>query len=98
MLPTRIPSPRGRRRLTLSQILRRLVWSFSLAILGSWGLIVPRLRILDLDAAGRSSPIWLYLDIFFLFLAIFGVFMAIYQNSRLSPRLARLSQLGESQW
>ncbi|MDR1608023.1 MAG: hypothetical protein LBT38_06405 [Deltaproteobacteria bacterium] len=83
---------------SLKQLVRRLLFYFSLALLGSWGLIVPRLFILHLEPAQKTASIWLYLDVASLALFIFGVFMVLYNNSILKPRLQRLTDLGESQW
>ncbi|MDR2142450.1 MAG: hypothetical protein LBR11_11820 [Deltaproteobacteria bacterium] len=83
---------------SLRQLVRRLLFYFSLALLGSWGLIIPRLFIFHLDPASQASNIWLYLDLISLALVIFGVFMVIYNNSLLKPRLQRLIDLGEAQW
>jgi hypothetical protein len=83
---------------SLKQLVRRLLFYFTLALLGSWGLIVPRLFIFHLDPVRQASNIWLYLDLASLALVIFGVFMVLYNNSILKPRLKRLIDLGESQW
>ncbi|MDR2353445.1 MAG: hypothetical protein LBF22_09875 [Deltaproteobacteria bacterium] len=83
---------------TLNQLLRRIIWSFSLSLLGTWGLLVPRLHILQPELLGFSETFWLYLDLISLSLAIFGIFMVIYHNSRLAPRLSRIQSLGESSW
>jgi hypothetical protein len=90
------PSPPG--QISLQKLLRRMVWSFALSIAGSWGLILPRLHVLELAPARQASSLWLYLDLASLSLAILGILLALYHNSLLSPRLARLHDLGESRW
>jgi hypothetical protein len=83
---------------SLRQLVRRLLFYFFLALLGSWGLIIPRLFILHLEPVERTSMVWLYLDLASLALVIFSVFMIFYNNAILKPRLQRLIDLGESQW
>jgi hypothetical protein len=83
---------------SLRQLVRRLIFYFTLALAGSWGLIIPRLFMFHLDNSRASSEWWLYLDMASLALFIFGVFMAVYSRSLLVPRLKRLHDLGESQW
>ncbi|MDR1036141.1 MAG: hypothetical protein LBT40_06110 [Deltaproteobacteria bacterium] len=92
------PPPHDRRNQpSLNQLLRRIILSFSLALAGTWGLLVPRLHLVNPDTAGFPG-LWFFTDMACLTLAIFGVFMVIYHNSRLAPRLARLGRLGESGW
>ncbi|MDR2611562.1 MAG: hypothetical protein LBG06_01520 [Deltaproteobacteria bacterium] len=85
-------------RPSLRQLLRRIVWSFSLALAGTWGLLIPRLAIMNRESAKGLAGLWFYTDLASLSLAIFGIFMAVYNNSKLAPRLARLGDLGESRW
>jgi uncharacterized membrane protein YhdT len=89
--------PDARSQPSLSQLLRRIIWSFSLALAGTWGLLIPRLNLISPETAGFAG-FWFYTDLACLTLAIFGIFMVVYHNSRLSPRLARLGRLGESGW
>jgi hypothetical protein len=83
---------------SLRQLLRRVVLSFSLALAGTWGLLVPRLAIVSPETARDLAGVWFYTDLASLTLAIFGIFMAVYNNARLAPRLDRLGGLGESRW
>ncbi|MDR1084405.1 MAG: hypothetical protein LBP22_05975 [Deltaproteobacteria bacterium] len=83
---------------SLTQLVRKLLFYFALALFGSWGLIVPRLFIFHLSPERQASHVWLYIDLASLALVIFGVFMVFYSNSLLTPRLKRLTDLGESQW
>jgi hypothetical protein len=86
------------KRPSLKQLFRRLTFYFFLALLGSWGLLAPRLLIFHLEPARQTSVIWLYLDLTSLALVIFSVFMILYNNALLRPRLERLIDLGEAQW
>jgi hypothetical protein len=83
---------------SLAQLLRRVIFSFSLALAGTWGLLIPRLSLVNPQNAGRFAGLWLYTDLASLTLAIFGIFMVAYHRSRLAPRLARLDEMGESRW
>ena len=82
----------------LSKLLRRMFFSFALAVLGSWGLIIPRLNVVAPESLGLGPSFWLYLDVASLALAILGVFMALYYKHLMDPRLKRLGDLGESRW
>jgi hypothetical protein len=68
------------------------------AIVGSWGLIIPRLYFLNLAPARQASRAWLYSDAISLSLAVFGVLLALYWKHLLRPRLDRLKELGEAGW
>ncbi|MDR1081180.1 MAG: hypothetical protein LBQ79_09540 [Deltaproteobacteria bacterium] len=94
-----MPSPHSdsRRQPSLSQLLRRILWSFSLALAGTWGLLVPRLYLVNPESGGLTG-LWFYTDLASLTLAIFGIFMVVYHHSRLAPRLSRLGRLGETGW
>jgi hypothetical protein len=85
---------------SIRQLVRRLTFYFFLALLGSWGLLAPRLFFFRANPSLKAfaSDTWLYLDMAFLALVIFGVFMVFYNNSILKPRLQRLIDLGEAQW
>jgi hypothetical protein len=83
---------------TLQRLVRRMIFYFLLALLGSWGLLVPRLLTFQLNYFPQGSVVWLYLDVGSLALVIFSVFMIFYNNSILKPRLQRLVDLREDQW
>jgi hypothetical protein len=87
-----------RKEPSLQQLLKRIIWSFSLAIIGSWGIIIPRLNLIRLEGVNAADPFWLYFDLISLGVALFGIFMVFYHNSKLTPRLRRLEQMGESRW
>ncbi|MDR2460721.1 MAG: hypothetical protein LBE38_08070 [Deltaproteobacteria bacterium] len=93
-MPNNTPSQQP----SLSQLLRRIIWSFTLAILGSWGIIIPRLNIIQLSKEELGSKFWFYTDLISLSIAILGIFLVIYHNSRIAPRLRRLQDLGEDNW
>jgi hypothetical protein len=83
--------------------LRGLVWklmfSFSLTILGSWGLIITRLdmTILRFDELDDLMTRF-YIDLVSLTLCFLGLFMIVYYYCLLSPRLRRAAELGEDRW
>jgi hypothetical protein len=82
----------------LTKLLRRMVLSFWLSIIGSWGLIVPRLNLFQGDRLGLDRLFWLYLDVASLSLALLGVFMLLWYKHLIDPRLKRLDALGEQRW
>ncbi|MDR2349520.1 MAG: hypothetical protein LBF41_02680 [Deltaproteobacteria bacterium] len=83
---------------SLQKLLRRIIWSFGLAILGSWGMVLPRLGIIRLEDFGKSDDFWFYCDLASMSVAIFGLLMVCYHNSKMKPRLKRLEEMGESRW
>jgi hypothetical protein len=83
---------------SLTKLFRRMIISFIISLIGSWGLIIQRLYIIKLDSFKDYQDLWLYFDIISLSLAIFGVFMLIYYKHIITPRLQRLDSLGESRW
>ncbi|MDR3205045.1 MAG: hypothetical protein LBV23_09955 [Deltaproteobacteria bacterium] len=83
---------------SLTKLLSRLYVSVALALLGSWGLIVPRLNFFKLDDEIRASKLWLYLDAASLALAILGVVLCVYYKQTMTPRLRRVDDLGEAGW
>jgi hypothetical protein len=87
-----------RKEPSLYQLLRRIIWSFTLVIIGSWAIIIQRLNIIHLEGVGATDQFWFYFDLVSLGLALFGIFMVFYHNSKLTPRLRRLERMGESRW
>ena len=82
--------------ISLTKLLRRMIYSFAITVIGCWGLIIPRLNVF-----GRPSDtpeIFFYLDLASLALALLGIFMLLYYRHLLLPRLRRLETLGESRW
>ncbi len=84
---------------SLRGLIRRLIFSFSLTLMGSWGLLLTRLHFPELQAElARRSVSQFYLDLAGLSLTFLGLFMALYYHRRLLPRLQRMEQLGEDRW
>jgi len=96
---------------SLKGLVRRLIFSFCLAIIGSWCMLVPRLgdgflrRISGLDwglvvfnIGSVEITQSMAVDFAGLSLVFLGFFMAFYYRARLAPRLRRLAELGEDLW
>lgn len=76
-----------------------VIFSLSLTIVGSWGLLLPRLDLEIIQGIiDRRQMNLFYLDLFCLALTFLGIFMAVYYRVRLSPRLRRMEYLGEDSW
>jgi hypothetical protein len=84
--------------ISLTKLLRRMIYSFILTVVGCWGLIIPRLNLISQQKSLMSPDFWLYLDLGSLALALIGIFMILYYKHLLLPRLERLETLGESKW
>jgi hypothetical protein len=95
---TQRPGPIGPRKPDIHKLLRGIIRSFVLSLLGSWGLIVSRLNVFHYIPEELGPRVWFYVDLASLSVAIFGILSVLYYNSLLSPRLRRLSQFGESDW
>jgi hypothetical protein len=83
---------------SLTKLFRRMILSFVVAMIGSWGLIIPRLHVVGRRASSPSPDVWLYIDAASLALTLLGVLMLLWYRHLLGPRLRRLETLGESRW
>lgn len=83
---------------SLRVLIRRLIFSFSLVLLGSWGLLFPRLDLSWGQAFFNDSHNKYYYDLACLSLLILGFFLVLYYRARLNPRLKRVDDLGEGKW
>lgn len=84
---------------SLRGMIRMMIFSLGLTILGSWGLLLLRLDLEVIQAlVDRLQVNLFYLDLFFLSLTFLGLFMAAYYRVRLRPRLKRMEYLGEDNW
>lgn len=96
---------------SLKNLVRRLVFSLCLVIAGSWCMLIPRLgdgflkRLSALDwnlvmfnIGSMEISRSMVVDFAGLSLVFLGFFMAFYYRARLSPRLGRLTDLGENLW
>ncbi|MDR2340298.1 MAG: hypothetical protein LBF40_09250 [Deltaproteobacteria bacterium] len=90
--------PKGSGRPDLHRLLRNIIGSFTLALLGSWGLIVSRLSVLHELPAQLHPKVWFWVDLACLAVAIYGILCVLWYNSQLGPRLRRLRKLGEADW
>ena len=83
----------------LSKLFRRLVWSAFLAVIGSWGIIIPRLSAFE-QYCPYTIPVEykLYIDVSAFSLAILGLLFFLYYTRALGWRLRRLDALGEASW
>jgi hypothetical protein len=88
----------NRKGASLRGLIRRLVLSFSLTVLGSWGLIIPRLGLTDNMEFFHDDFNLFYFDLGSLAAVLLGLFMTIYYRLRLAPRLKRVEELGEESW
>ncbi len=85
---------------SLKWLLNKLLFSFILTILCSWGLLVFHLGDLDfvkdfVERNSRSGPI---IDMVLRTLTFLGFFMSIYYYSLLRPRLKRVAELVGDHW
>lgn len=90
----------GRRKSgSLRGLIRMMVFSLGLSLVGSWGLLLPRL---ELEVVRSTLDQWriepFHLDLACLSLTFLGLFMAVYYRLRLGPRLKRMDYLGEERW
>ena len=84
---------------SLKNLVLKLILSFGLTISGSWGLILLRLKIPEVEAALTTHHLDAKdIDFACLALVFLGLFMAAFYSRRLWPRLQRLDSLGESGW
>jgi hypothetical protein len=83
----------------LRRLLKRLVLSVFLTLIGFLGLIVPRLNLFQARfpelIPGEFSQ---YLDAGALSLAVLGFLCFLYYTRSMSWRLRRIDDLGESRW
>lgn len=84
---------------SLRGMIRMMIFSLGLTIVGSWGLLLIRLDLeLIQTLIDRARISLFYLDLIFLSLTFLGLFMALYYRVRLGPRLKRMEYLGEDKW
>lgn len=83
---------------SLRTLVRRLIFFMALALLGSWGLLFPRLDITPDLAFFEDSHNLFYYDLGCSSLVFLGLLLSIYYRARLKPRLRRADFLGESNW
>ncbi|MDR1920608.1 MAG: hypothetical protein LBS31_02540 [Candidatus Adiutrix sp.] len=84
---------------SLRGLVWKLIFSFSLTILGSWGLIITRMDITVLKFDELDDLMTkFYIDLVSLTLCFLGLFMIVYYYWLLSPRLKRVAELGEDHW
>jgi len=89
----------AKKRGSLRVLVRMMIFSLCLAIIGSWGMLLARLDLGSIQSIIDRRQISLfYLDLIGLALTLTGLFMAIYYRIRLEPRLKRLEELGEDRW
>lgn len=82
---------------SLRGMIRMVIFSLSLTIVGSWSLLLPRLDLGLIQALLDGRNLF-YLDLAGLTLTFLGLFMAVYYRVRLGPRLKRMEYLGEDSW
>ena len=83
----------------LRRLVNKLYFSFCLALLGSWALIISRIELGPLDEAlARKALGQFYLDLAGLSFFLLGLFMSFYYRLRLTPRLRRMEELGMDRW
>ena len=88
-----------KKEISMRGLIRRLILSFGLALAGSWGIIVTRLNIEAVGDLVFADPMTqFYIDLGCLTVVILGLFLVIYYRLRLSPRLKRMEDLGETHW
>lgn len=84
---------------SLRGMIRMVIFSLSLSLAASWGLLLPRLDLEIIKGLIERRQINLfYLDLICLSLTLLGLFMAVYYRVRLGPRLRRMEYLGEDSW
>ncbi|MDR2366922.1 MAG: hypothetical protein LBF58_02245 [Deltaproteobacteria bacterium] len=83
----------------LKKLFNRLVFSAVVAILGCWGVVVPRLSLFKLYCPYQIPAEYaLYVDIGALSLASLGFLFFLFYVKALGWRLRRLDDLGEANW
>lgn len=83
---------------SLRGLIRRLILSFLLTLLGSWGLLASRLSLFRDFAFFYDDFHLFYLDLGSLAAVFLGLLLMLYYRVRLGPRLKRVEELGEANW
>jgi hypothetical protein len=85
---------------SIKWLLNKLIFSFALTILGSWGLLVFHLEEIEaintlIDGNNRSAFL---IDMVFRTMTFLGFFMSAYYYFLLRPRLKRVAELVGDRW
>ncbi|MDR1111869.1 MAG: hypothetical protein LBP92_14530 [Deltaproteobacteria bacterium] len=84
---------------SLGKLFRRLVLAFFAFLVGSWGLIVPRLNLFRRHWPYEiQAEYLLYADAAAMALALIGLLAFVFNARALGWRLRRLDDLGEANW
>ncbi|UQZ89028.1 hypothetical protein C4J81_07375 [Deltaproteobacteria bacterium Smac51] len=85
---------------SIKWLLNKMVFSFALAIFGSWGLMVFHLEEIEaLNNLIEGNDMYaFYIDMVLRTLTFLGFFMSVYYYVMLRPRLKRVAELVGDRW
>lgn len=84
---------------SIKWLLNKLIFSFALSILGSWGLLVFHLEEISAIAALKEFANYAFLiDMALRTMTFLGFFMSAYYYAMLRPRLKRVAELVGDRW